>query len=103
MHGLKIRMCVFNHIHISIFTIRAGVFTRFNAYRVTSVNPPTCKKTHHLQYTVSLFLVSYAIAIKTLQLEQKKTKQKFILYRKVQILSNMKENIHVGYIKKKQF
>lgn len=33
-------MCLFNHINISIFAIRAGVFMRFYAYHVTSVNPP---------------------------------------------------------------
>lgn len=36
-------------------------------------------------------------------MNEKKTKTKFILYRKVQILSNMKEHIHVDNIKKKGF
>lgn len=99
MHGLEIRMCVFNHINISIFTIRAGVFTRFKAYRVTSVNPPPPPRVKKTNITYSI-LCHYFWCHQNIASWTEKTKQKFIMYRKVKILSNMKENIHVDNINK---
>lgn len=109
MHGLEIRMCVFNHIIISIFTIRAGVFTRFYAYRVTSVNlppppPPTCKKNkHHFQYTVSLFFSVICDRHQNIATWTEKTKQKFIIYRKFRYCWIWKKIFTLMILKKTSF